>query len=642
MATDYDRTQDTTIDDGHARNNRAVGDDRAASPHNAFDYDQIVIGSGFGGACSALRLSEKGHRVLVLEKGRRWKDEEFSSNSWNLKKFLWAPAIGLTGNLQVTLTQKITALHGVGVGGGSLVYANVHLIPKDEVFGVEAWTRVHPDWKARLLPYYGLAQRMIGVTRNQYENAADEALRETARRMGREDTYQTVNTGVLFPETPGDVSGGERGDPYFSGSGPERNSCRYCGGCTMGCRHNAKNTLTKNYLWFAERNGVEIRAESEVTRIEPLPDAEGKRDGSAGYEVTVRSSTAHLFKKPYRIRTRGVVVSAGVFGSIPMLLKARDVDKTLPAISSQLGRQIRTNSETLIVNTAKFSNKTGVPEDICEGPTITSMFDPDDETRIEINRFPRYGDATFALQSAVPLTDAQGGIPRPVSMLINILRQPLTTLRMLNPIGKARHSIIFLVMQTRDTFVHVNTKRPWYALFRPTWSVYQDKDDRALSNYFPIAHEAARHYVEAAGGGDAGNVATEVLTGAPSTAHLMGGVAIGTDADNGVVDERGQVFGYHNLRVIDGSLIPGNLGVNPSLTILALSEYAWSKEPVFDEGRAEAITPVSFSEPLPGMTSHLTGSGDLHAAIVTDRANDGAGHPLDASSASPSAPGVNA
>lgn len=269
-----------------------------SSQDDRFDYDQIIIGTGFGGSVSALRLSEKGHRVLMLEKGRRWKDEEFSDNSWNLKKFLWAPRLGLTGNLQISLTRKITALHGVGVGGGSLVYANVHLIPKDEVFAAESWTRVHHDWKDRLMPYYGLAQRMLGVTKSHYENAADHALKETARRMGREATYQTVNTGVLFPEDPADGSGAGRGDPYFSGDGPTRNSCRYCGGCTMGCRHNAKNTLVKNYLWFAERNGVEIRAESEVTRIEPLANDRGERDGSAGYEITVQSSTARFAKKP--------------------------------------------------------------------------------------------------------------------------------------------------------------------------------------------------------------------------------------------------------------------------------------------------------------------------------------------------------
>ena len=580
-----------------------------------FDFDQVIIGTGFGGSCSALRLSEKGHRVLMLEKGKRWKDTDFADKPWNMKKFLWAPKLGMTGTMQISLTRKITALHGAGVGGGSLIYANVHLIPKDEVFDSEPWSRVHKDWKTRLAPFYGLAQRMIGVSKNPYTNAADDALKETARRMGRESTFQVVNTGVLFPEDPTDKSGKDRGDPYFNGEGPDRNSCQHCGGCTMGCRHNAKNTLVKNYLWFAERNGVEIRAESEVTRIEPLPNAAGVRDGSAGYELTVQSSTAFFAKKPYKVRSRGVVVSAGVFGTIPLLMKARDGDRTLPNISRQLGRQVRTNSETLVVATSKFADKDGKPQEICEGPTITSMFDPDHETRIEINRFPRYGDLNFALQSAVPMTETSGSIPRPVSMLINILRQPLTTLRMLNPVGKSRNSIIFLVMQTKDSFVHVKPgKRPfkWWPF---NWHVMQEKGDSPLSNYFPIAHEAARHYVAAGGGGDAGNVGTEVLSGAPSTAHLMGGVAIGTSAENGVVDETGAVFGYQNLRVMDGSLIPGNLGVNPSLTILALSEYAWSQAPVFNRERAEKIMPVTFDSPLPGMVSELTGTGDLHSII---------------------------
>lgn len=586
-----------------------------------FDFDQVVIGSGFGGSCSALRLSEKGNRVLLLEKGKRWRDEDFADNSWRLDKCLWAPKVGLRGNLQISFTRKITALHGVGVGGGSLVYANVHLIPEDKVFESAAWSRVHGDWKQRLLPFYGLAQRMIGVARCEYSNAADDALQETARRMGRASTYQAVNSGILFAEESHDDTGKERGDPYFNGTGPARNSCRNCGACILGCRHNAKNTLEKNYLWFAELNGVEIRPESEVVRIEPLADGQGGRDGSAGYELTVQSSTAYWFKRPYKIRTRGVVVSAGVLGTIPLLLKARDIDRTLPAISSQLGERIRTNSETLIVNSdCRFPDQQGEAQEICHGPTITSMFDPDDETRIEINRFPRYGDATFALQGAVPLTDSVGRIPRPVSMFINMVRQPWKTLRMLNPVGKSRHSIIFLVMQTKDTFVHMRSQRPWYKLFRPDWSMYQRADDHPLSNYFPVAHEAARHYVAAAGGGEPGNVATEVLTGAPSTAHLMGGVAIGTGPHDGVVDETGQVFGYHNLRVIDGSLIPGNLGVNPSLTILALAEHAMSKIEVFDSARAAKVSPILFSTPLQTQVSALGGEGDLLGRIIASRA----------------------
>lgn len=593
---------------------------------DTFDFDQIIIGSGFGGSCSALRLSEKGHRVLVLEKGLRWEDQDFSDNSWNFNKLIWAPKLGLKGSMQLSITNKITAVHGVGVGGGSLVYANIHLIPKDEVFSSGPWAKVHDDWKDRLMPFYGLAQRMIGVTKSHYENAADLALKETARRMGRENTYQTVNTGILFPEDLGDASGPDRGDPYFEGDGPQRRGCQYCGGCMMGCRHNAKNTLVKNYLWFAERNGVEIRAESEVTRIEPLTGPDGLRDGSAGYEITVQSSTARLRKKPYKLRCRGIVVSAGVFGTIPLLLKARDVDQTLPNISEQLGRQVRTNSETIITNTGRFPDAKGNPQEICNGPAITSMFDPDDETRIEVTRFARYGDANFATQSAVPLVDAEGQIPRPLRLLINLIRHPIKTFRMLNPVGKSRNSIMFLVMQTRDTFVHIRAKRPWYKLFRNSWTVYQDKDDNELSTYFPIAHKAARHYIEAAGGGQSGNITTEVLTGAPTTAHLMGGVSIGTGPEDGVVDDTGRVFGYDNLRVIDGSLVPGNLGVNPSLTILALSEYAWSQEPVFNAERAAKIKPVHFSAPLRDQVSHLKGTGDLHAAIVAHRHTEETSH----------------
>ena len=597
-----------------------------------FDFDQVVVGSGFGGACSALRLSEKGYRVLVLEKGKRWRDKDFSQNSWNYRKLMWVPVLGLFGNIQMTITRKVTAIHGVGVGGGSLVYANVHMIPKDEIFASKPWSQVHPDWRQRLEPFYGLAQRMLGTAHNEYTNVADSALLKTATAMGRKHTFETVNTGVLFPEDVNDNSGRGRGDPYFAGDGPERNDCRFCAGCILGCRHNAKNTLEKNYLWFAERNGVEIRPETEVIRINALPDQNGNRDGGAGYELTVQSATRWFRKQRHTIRTRGVVLSAGVFGTVPLLLKARDVDGTLPDISRQLGREVRTNSETLIMNNCEFKDEHGQSNEVSDGLFISSLFDPDDETRIEINRFPRYGDACIAMQSAVPLTDAKGRIPRQILLLANLLRHPLKALRMLNPIGKAPKTVVFLVMQTRDTFIHMTSQRKWYKLFRPGWAVRQEPGDTPLSNYFPVAHEAARHYVAAAGGGEAGNVLTEVLTGAPTTAHLIGGVAIGSSPDNGVVDDSGQVFGYRNLRVIDGSLVPGNLGVNPSLTILALAEYAMTKIPVFDETRAAGIKPIRFSKPLPGQVSRLNGEGDLHKqAMSRSLANTGAQAPSTAS-----------
>jgi cholesterol oxidase len=579
---------------------------------NEFEFDQVVIGSGFGGSCSALRLSEKGYKVLVIEKGRRWQDSDFPSSNWNLGKFLWIPLLKLFGTWQVRMTRKAIVLHGAGVGGGSLIYANTHLIPPDEVFQSECWARVRPDWKTKLLPFYSLAQRMLGVTYNQYENAVDHTLRKVAQRMGRENTYRLVNSGVLLPQE-GHPSGETMADPYFNGDGPERMTCRYCGACMIGCQHNAKNTLTKNYLYFAERNGVEIRPESKVVRIEPLPNAQGVRDGSAGYELTVVKSTAWLFRQTYKVRTGGVVLSGGVMGTVPLLLKSKYFDKTLPALSELLGRQVRTNSETFMSVSFKDPKPAGQDE-IWEGTAITSIFSPDDETNIEPCRFPKGSDSMWLVGLPVPLTEnsGEGRGPRSLQLFFNILRSPIKSFKLMQPFGKAKQTVFLMVMQSKESFVHMEMElsRRWYHLFLPWWSMVQKAGDVPLTTYFPVGQQAARLYAEESGG-DVGNAIVDIVAGTPATAHIMGGVSIGKDISCGVVDESGAVFGYQNLRVLDGSIIPGNLGVNPSLTILALSEYAMSQIPVWDEAKSKQIKPIYFSKPLDGQVSALTGEGDL-------------------------------
>ncbi|OQW93602.1 MAG: GMC oxidoreductase [Beggiatoa sp. IS2] len=574
-----------------------------------FEFDQIVIGSGFGGACSALRLSEKGYKVLVIEKGRRWQDDDFPSTNWNLGKFLWVPVLKLFGTWQVTLTRKVIVLHGAGVGGGSLIYANTHLIPTDEVFQSECWSRVRPDWKTTLSPFYSLAQRMLGVTYNQYENAVDHTLRKVAQRMGREQTYRLVNSGVLLPQ---EGRGGDTvADPYFNGDGPERITCRYCGACMIGCPHNAKNTLTKNYLYFAERNGVEIRPESKVVRIEPLPNAQGIKDGSAGYELTVVKSEAWFFKQSYKIRTRGVVLSGGVIGTVPLLLQSKYLDKTLPGLSERLGHQVRTNSETFM--SVSFKNpKPAGQDEIWEGTSITSIFSPDDETNIEPCRFPKGSDSMWLVGLPVPLTEnsGEGRWPRPVQLLFNILRHPIKSLGLMQPFGKAKKTVFLMVMQSKESFVHMELDRRWYHLFLRHWSIVQKANDVPLTTYFPVGQQASRLYAEESGG-EVGNAVADIVAGTPATAHIMGGVAIGKDVACGVVDGTGAVFGYQNLRVLDGSIIPGNLGVNPSLTILALSEYAMSQIPIWDQAKSSQIKPILFSKPLNGQVSALTGEGNL-------------------------------
>ncbi len=582
-----------------------------AKNDNKFDFDQVVVGSGFGGAVSALRLSEKGNRVLVLEKGRRFEASDFAKSNWRLDKFVWMPWVFMRGPFQCFFTRKLTAVTGAGVGGGSLVYANTHLIPDESVFSRFPWSAMRPDWHAQLTPFYALAQRMIGVAENKWSGPADAQLKQVAKALGREDTFTNVNSGLLYPNN--EEPGSDRGDPYFNGEGPNRNSCNYCGACMVGCRHNAKNTLDKNYLFFAERNGAEIRAESKVIRIAPIANEKGLYDGTAGYEITVRVGMGVIAKETYTITTRGVVISAGVLGTIPLLLKMRNVDKTLPNISSQLGREVMTNSETLVTVTHNGDEK-----DLEFGTAITSMIEPDDETKIQVCRYGKGNDASWLTMTNVPISDQRGKMPRFVDMFYQMLKHPLRTLRLINPLGKGRKGIWLLVMQTAHSFVHIETKRPWYYLFlKRTWVATQHEGDNKLRNYFPIAHKVANEYVKRTGG-VAGNIAIEVIAGTPLTAHMMGGAKIASTAEKGVVDETGEVFGYSNLRILDGSIIPGNLGVNPSLTILAMSEYAMSKVPVFNSKRAEKIRPIEFSKALNGSVSKYSASGNLHNLAINE------------------------
>ena len=592
----------------------------AVYPPGGWDYqaDQVVVGSGFGGAASALRLSEKGYSVLLLEQGRRWRDQDFPRSNWALWKVFWVPWLGLTGPNWLSFTRKVMAVHGCGVGGGSLIYANTHLIPEAAVFDSPPWRRIRPDWQTALAPYYALAQRMLGVAVSRYQNLADHTLREVAREMGREHTFRTVNSGILFPgasERPGQAVD----DPYFAGDGPPRATCRFCGGCMVGCRHNAKNTLVKNYLHFAERNGVEIRAESRVVAIAPLPDEQGNRDGGAGYELTVERGVG-WHRQRYRLRCRGVVLAGGVFGTVPLLLRMRDITGSLPDLSRQLGQRVRTNSETLLALGSRLRDAAGKLREVWEGTAITSVFAPDEETHVEIVRYPRGADVSFAVTPAVPLTEGGGSLPRGLRLLLTLVRHPWRSLKLLNPVGKTRSFVYLLVMQSRESFIHLEMRRPWYRLFRPAPVAVQKPDDEPLSTYFPIAHEVARRYV-ARTGGEAANLLTEVVADMPVTAHIMGGVPMGASSEEGVVNQYGEVFGYHNLRVLDGSVIPGNLGVNPSLTILALTEHAMAHVPVGEPARAARIRPVRFSPPRADSVSAFTGEGALSPVRWRGRAS---------------------
>ena len=560
-----------------------------------FDFDQIVIGSGFGGSVSALRLSEKGNRVLVLEKGKRREEKDFPDSNWDVKNTIWQPEFNMRGSIAISYTAKAAILHGIGVGGGSQVYANVHFVPEQATFDLPSWTRIRSDWYDTLLPYYKLAQRMLGTAQSEYENSADHALRDVAKDFSQEHTYKKVSTGVLFADTD-TVQGQTVADPYFNGDGPERANCNFCARCVRGCPNNSKNTLMKNYLFFAERNGVEIRPEAEVVRIAPILNGNEGKDGSLGYEIAVKQ-TIDGKKHVYTLKTRGVVVSAGVMGTVPLLLKMRDQEKCLPNISHWLGQQIRTNSETL-------TSIHDMQEKVSEGLSITSFISVDKETNIEITRVDENADATWIFTPYVPMVTGKG-VVRIVKFLGNSLLHPIKTMKALWPKAKSATAIIFLVMQPTESFIHFEWRRPWYRLFKKSITAVQKKDDVPLSVSFPSAEEATRKFAQKTGGEPCSSL-TEVILGTPTTAHIMSGVAIGTDASNGVIDESGEVFGYQNLRVLDGAIIPGNLGVNPSLTITALSEYLMSNVSVFDADRAAAIQPIRFSKPRDNMVSSIS------------------------------------
>jgi cholesterol oxidase len=516
-----------------------------------FDYDFVIVGSGFGGSVSALRLSEKGYRVGVLEMGKRWKREDFPKTNWNLRKYFWKPWLGMYGILQMTLVKDAFFLHGAGVGGGSLVYANTLLVPPAKAFEDVRW--VGMDWKAVLEPYYAEAKRMLGAVPSEVIVETDRMLKEIAEDMGRGDTFHKATVGVYFGKAGETVP-----DPFFGGEGPARTGCILCGGCMVGCRHGAKNTLEENYLWFAEKKGTTIVPESRVVDVVPL---EG-----GGYELTVEKSTGLLHPRR-TIRARGVVVSGGSYGTVNLLMRCKEKG-SLAKLSEQLGRFLRTNSEALLT---VQSQKKGV--DYSKGIAITSGVYIDDKTHIEIVRYPAGSDAMAPLVTV--LTGGGGSIPRWLRWMGTVIRHPLRTLI---PFGWARKTAILLVMQPVDSHLRYKLRRPWYWPFSK--KLDSDRGDGPpVPVYIPVANLVAKKMAEKMGGGIPQSGTIEVLLNKASTAHILGGCPIGLTPEDGVVDPQSRAFGYDDLYVVDGSIIPANLGVNPSLTITAMAEHAMSHVP---------------------------------------------------------------
>ncbi len=523
-----------------------------------FDYDYIVIGSGFGGSVSALRLSEKGYKVAVLEAGKRFGPTDFPKTNWNLRKFFWAPALGMHGIMRMTMLRDGLILSGVGVGGGSLVYANTLLVPPEKVFKPAPFGRAEgADVYHELLPYYQLAQRMLGVTKSPITTPMDRLLKDVAAEYGKADTYHRPTVGVHFG-TPGKTVP----DPYFGGEGPDRIGCNYCGGCMVGCRVGAKNTLDKNYLYLAEKRGATVIPETKATLIREL---EG-----GGYEVETVHSTARFFKGKKTYRARGVVVAGGALGTNELLLRCKEKG-TLPRLSPRLGDYVRTNSEAILGVRQKDATV-----DVSKGIAITSGVHPDEDTHIEIVRYSQGSDAIAPLSTI--LTDGGGAVPRQLRFVGNIFRHPLHFLRTLSPVNFAKRTIIILVMQTLDNYMSLGLRRRWWWPFSKTLDSHYAPGQKKPPSYIPIANDFVRRLAKRVNGIPLSSF-NEVLFDVPTTAHIMGGACIGRDAESGVVDQHCKVFNYENLYVCDGSMLPANLGVNPSLSITALSEFAMAHVP---------------------------------------------------------------
>ena len=527
-------------------------------PAEIFDY--VVIGSGFGGSVSAMRLSEKGYRVLVLERGKRFEDQDFPRSNWYIWKYLWAPILRCFGMQQISVVNGVMVLRWSAVGGGSLGYANVLEVPDDKLFAAPAWRHL-ADWKTVLMPYFETAKRMLGVTCNPNLREADSTLKEIATELGFGQTFRPTNVGVFFgPE------GQEVPDPYFGGEGPSRRGCNYCGACMVGCRYNSKNSLPKNYLYFAEKHGAEIRPESEVIDIRPQNPGTA---GGARYEVLYRSSTALLPKPTRRLLARNVVVAAGVLGTIELLLRCRDINGSLPSISPRLGDMVRTNSEALngiMSRTRKV--------DYSKGIAITSVFQADDATCIEPVRYPE--GSSFMKLVTFPLLN--GGASLPMTLLAFLwfmIRHPLDFLRTYLFPGWAARTTILLVMQTTDNLMRFRLGRSAYTFFRRGLIAERDPG-HSVPARLPVAHMTTRSFASKTGGIPGVNVG-EALLDIPLTAHILGGCPFGGDASEGVVDLSCQVHNYPGLYVVDASVVPANPGINPSLTITALAEYAMSQ-----------------------------------------------------------------
>ena len=523
------------------------------------DFDWLVIGSGFGGSVSALRLSEKGYRVGVLESGRRFRDEDFPKSTWDVRRYFHAPRLGLNGIFRLTQFKDVAVLSGAGVGGGSLGYANTLYRAPRAFYADAQWRDLDADWAGTLAPHYDEAERMLGVVDVVTDDPADDLLRAFGEHLGVHETYAKTRVGVYFGDGPGVTSA----DPFFEGDGPDRTGCRQCGRCMVGCPHGAKNTLVKNYLHLAERAGATIHPDSEVVDVRPL----GAGDGSDGYAITVQRTGRWLRKERRTLTAGAVVVAAGALGTNRLLARCK-LNGSLPRISARLGELVRTNSEAILAVTLPKAL-----EDMGKRVAISGSIYPDAHTHIET---VSYGEAGNAISLLYTLLVGDGTkVTRPLKLLGQIARHPVRFARITFARDWSRRTIILLVMQSLDNAMALRARRlPGGGVLLRT----EQDPEKPNPTFIPVANQAAAWIAEQTGGLAQSSI-MEALANVPTTAHILGGAVIGADASAGVVDRRHRVFGYANLLVCDGSVVPANIGVNPSLTITALAEHAMSHVP---------------------------------------------------------------
>ncbi|TQK72632.1 MULTISPECIES: GMC oxidoreductase [unclassified Nocardioides] len=524
-----------------------------------FDYDVLVIGSGFGGSVTALRLTEKGYKVGVLEAGARFTDADFADNSWDLKKYLFAPSAGCYGIQRIDMVKDCLILAGAGVGGGSLVYANTLYEALDPFYTDPSWAHI-TDWKAELAPYYDQAKRMLGVVTYPRMTPSDEVMKKVADEMGVGDSFHATPVGVFFGG-PAQSAGDSVEDPYFGGVGPRRNTCTDCGECMTGCRHNAKNTLVKNYLYLAEQNGAEVHPLTTVTRVRPL--------AGGGYRVDTRWSKAKLSRRT-AVRTftaEQVVFSAAALGTQKLLHRLKATGD-LPNVSDRLGHLTRTNSESILGAIAPE----GAAVDYTEGVAITSSWHPDEHTHIEPVRYGKGSNAMSLMQTV--LTDGDGPEARWKVWLKELWKERKRVRDLYDVKHWSERVVIALVMQSVDNSITTFPKR-----VAGKW-VLSSKQGHGEPNptWIPAANDAVRRMAAVMGGGTAGGTIGEPFN-RPLTAHFIGGCTIGDSPASGVVDGYQRMYGHPGLHIVDGSTISANLGVNPSLTITAQAERAMAYWP---------------------------------------------------------------